>query len=55
MYYVVVLSILLLAGNGFVEAEQFTITLDSEDKFNVTWSYDGRQPADFITFTVSIN
>jgi len=52
MYYVVLLSALLLAGNGFVEAEEFTITLDSEDKYNVTWSFDGLAADNYITFTI---
>ena len=47
------LDIILLIFS-VVEAAEFTITLDGQDKFNVTWSYDGTSNDDFITFTVSI-
>ena len=47
----VVLNLLLIFS--VVEAAEFTITLDAQDKFNVTWSYDGTSKDDFITFTVS--
>ena len=47
----VLLNLLLIFS--VVEAAEFTITLDGQDKFNVTWSYDGTSKDDFITFTVS--
>ena len=47
----VLLNLLLIFS--VVEAAEFTITLDAQDKFNVTWSYDGTSKDDFITFTVS--
>ena len=43
---------LLLIPLAFSKTE-FTVTLDSQDKFNVTWSYDGKSKDDYITFTVS--
>ena len=47
----VLLNLLLIFS--VVEAAEFTITLDAQDKFYVTWSYDGTSKDDFITFTVS--
>ena len=47
----VLLNLLLIFS--VVEAAEFTITLDAQDKFNVTWSYDGTSKNDVITFTVS--
>ena len=48
----VLLNLLLIFS--VVEAAEFTITLDAQDKFNVTWSYDGTSKDDYITFTVSL-
>ena len=43
----------LLLIFSVMEAAEFTITLYAQDKFNVTWSYDGTSKDDCITFMVS--
>lgn len=35
------------------EVKEHSVTLDPDDKFNVTWSFMGVEPEDEITFTVS--
>ena len=42
------LNIILLIFS-VVEAAEFTITLDGDEKFNFTWSYDGTSNDDFIS------
>lgn len=34
-------------------ATEFTITLDGQDKYNVTWSYEGTTKDDYVTFTIT--
>lgn len=33
---------------------EFSVTLDSQDKFNISWSYDGTGKDDYVTFEVRL-
>lgn len=47
---VVVFTLLLAAAN----AASSGVFLDSDEKFEVSWTFDGTEPSDEIEFTVSI-
>lgn len=36
------------------EITEYQMTLDPDDRYNVTWSFSGHGPDDDITFTVSL-
>lgn len=45
------MTLLVVCGMA-EETTEYSITLDPEDRYNVTWSSTGHQPDDVITFTV---
>lgn len=42
----------LTSGTNGEEIPEYRITLDPDDRYNVTWSFSGHTPDDLITFTV---
>lgn len=45
----------LTSGVSGETVTEYSIMLDPDEKFNVTWSFTGREPDDMITFSVSSN